>query len=63
MQVLSNEKCDKYLQKIGDRQKEVLVHVGPLFFIHVCFINIVDVEHAVVYHLVLQVDQPRGIND
>ena len=62
MEILPDEKPYNNLAQISQSLKQVPIHISPPLLVGKSLIDINKVKHSVVYHLILEVYRPRGIN-
>jgi len=62
MEIFPDEKPNNNLAQISQSLKQVPIHISPPLLVGKSLIDINKVKHSVVYHLILEVYRPRGIN-
>jgi hypothetical protein len=63
MEVLADEKSNANLEEIGDGQEQILIHLNPFLSSFKNLIDIINIEHSVIHHLVLQINDPRCVDN
>lgn len=62
MKIFTYEKADNDLTNIGKSFEKIHVHISPSLLIRVSFIDVYQIKHSVIDHLILKINGPRCID-